>query len=102
LSHRAAANFNPALSQKFVEKPPRAAESAGIPPAAALQRQLSIRWLRSRVANLGGGSHPVAQASLDTPSPTPFHLRYTAGSIFVPAFAAIRRNVILEPAETGA
>ena len=54
------------------------------------------------MANLGGGGHPVAQASLDTPSPTPFHLRYTAGSIFVPAFAAIRRNAILEPAETGA
>jgi hypothetical protein len=37
LSHPVAANFNGALTQKFVENRPGAAESAGIPRGTALQ-----------------------------------------------------------------
>src|ERR1039458_7232269 len=72
LSHSASSNFNPALAQKFVENRLRAAESAGIPRAAALQKESPLGGCAAGVANLGGGSHPVAQASLHAPSPTPF------------------------------
>src|SRR5271157_1443297 len=67
LSHSAAAKCNPALMQKFVENRLRAVESAGFPPSAALQEESPLGGCAAGVANLGGGSHPVAQASLDIP-----------------------------------
>jgi len=79
LSHPAPAKCNPALMQKFVEKRLCTIESAGIRTATALKEESPLGGCAAGVANLGGGGHPVAQASLDN---RPRQLPFISGTLW--------------------